>query len=318
MQHDTIGANAGPRQSLPPFLGLKISPLCSVVAGGVMISFSAVFAKLAQVEPDVAGFYRVFVGGLALAIVSILQHKTLRMPRSVLPFALSASLCLALDLACWHRSILAVGPGLATILINFQVFVLALAGRAVLREPLSPRLLVAAPLALAGLWLLAGVDVSGTGGGMLGGVLLGLAAAAWFGGYTFLVRISQSAPEAPDPVPGMAVISLATALPLLAICWWGGNSPLDVPTATDAGWLLAYGVISQGLGWLLISRGLPYVSAAVAGLAILIMPTLSFIWDIVFFGRPAGPVSLAGAVLALAAIRLGMSNGKPQDKTPAQ
>lgn len=304
---------ASPSRRLP---ALPRSPLCNVVLGGVMISFSAVFAKLAQVEPDVAAFYRVFVGGAALALVSVLQRKALTLPRAVLPWSLAAALCLALDLACWHRSIQAVGPGLATILINFQVFVLAIAGRIVHKEPLSPRLLVAAPLALAGLWLLAGVKVDGADGAMLPGVLLGLAAAAWFGGYTFLVRVSQTVPQAVDPVPGMAVISLATAVPLALICFAGGHS-LAIPSAMDGTWLILYGVVSQGLGWLLISRGLPGVSASVAGLAILIMPTLSFIWDILLFGRPAGPLSLIGAVMALAAIRLGMSNGKPKVKTPA-
>lgn len=280
-----------------------------------MISFSAVFAKLTSVEPDVAAFYRVFVGGLALAAVSILQQKTLRMPATILPWTVGAAVCLALDLAFWHRSIELVGPGLATILINFQVFVLALLGFTVNREPLSKRLLVAAPLALLGLWMLAGVDIDASGDNIAAGVLLGLGAAVWFGGYTFLVRMSQIAPQAPNAVPGMAVISLATSIPIATLCFAEGHS-LAIPTLADTGWLLCYGVVSQGLGWLLISRGLPGVSASVAGLAILIMPTLSFIWDILLFGRPAGPMSLIGAALALTAIRLGMSQNKSKAKQP--
>lgn len=280
-----------------------------------MISFSAVFAKLAQVEPDVAAFYRVFVGGLALTIVAILQRKPLRLPVSAIRWVVGAALCLALDLAFWHRSIALVGPGLATILINFQVFVLAILGRTVHGEPLSRRLLVAAPLALAGLWLLAGVDVDTSDGGMPGGVLLGLGAAVWFGGYTFLVRVSQTVPQAPDAVSGMAAISLATAAPLALVCFAGGNS-LAIPTPADGGWLVCYGVVSQGLGWLLISRGLPGVSASMAGLAILIMPTLSFVWDILFFDRPAGLASILGAVMALAAIRLGMGERARRAKVP--
>ena len=37
-----------------------------VAAGAVLISFSAVFVKLAHVSPTMAGFYRTFFGGIML------------------------------------------------------------------------------------------------------------------------------------------------------------------------------------------------------------------------------------------------------------
>lgn len=104
------------------------SPVARVMAGGVMISFSAVFARLTTVEPDVAAFYRTFVGGLFLVALSIGSGRSLWLSRRVLPWAVGAGASLVLDLIFWHRSISIVGPGLATILINFQVFVLAVAG----------------------------------------------------------------------------------------------------------------------------------------------------------------------------------------------
>ena len=55
----------------------------------------------------------------------------------------------------------------------------------------------------------------------------------------------------------------------------------------------------------LIASSLPRVSPTEAGLALLLQPTLSFIWDVLFFARPVTTTELIGAVIALAAIYLG-------------
>ena len=43
-------------------------------------------------------------------------------------FPAAAGILFAADLFCWHQSIYFVGPGLSTLLGNFQVFLVALAG----------------------------------------------------------------------------------------------------------------------------------------------------------------------------------------------
>ena len=80
---------------------------------------------------------------------------------------------------------------------------------------------------------------------------------------------------------------------------------LAIPTMTDATWLLAYGLLSHCLGLMLIASSLPKVSTTEAGLALLLQPTLSFVWDVVFFARPMTTMELAGAAIALLAIYLG-------------
>jgi drug/metabolite transporter (DMT)-like permease len=42
-----------------------------------------------------------------------------------------------------------------------------------------------------------------------------------------------------------------------------------------------------------------------AGLALLLQPTLSFVWDVLFFSRPMTAMELLGAGIALIAIYLG-------------
>ena len=96
--------------------------LLQLTTGAVMISFSPVYVKLAHVGPITAGFYRMLFGGILLsAIVWIRGERLSHGPRSVL-VALAGSIFLALDTSFWHWSIRYVGPGLATLLANFQVF----------------------------------------------------------------------------------------------------------------------------------------------------------------------------------------------------
>ena len=69
--------------------------------------------------------------------------------------------------------------------------------------------------------------------------------------------------------------------------------------------LAAYGVLCQGVGWIVISWAVVRVEASRVGLLLLLQPTLTFVWDILFFGRPTTTVEILGASLTLVAIYFG-------------
>jgi drug/metabolite transporter (DMT)-like permease len=81
---------------------------------------------------------------------------------------------------------------------------------------------------------------------------------------------------------------------------------------SDAIWLLLYGVLANAVGMLFIASSLSKVTTTEVGLALLLQPTCSFIWDILFFGRTLSAIEASGAVLALAAIYLGSSRSSRQ------
>lgn len=278
--------------------------LAQVAAGAVLISFAAVFVKLAHVGPTTAGFYRMAVGGIVLLALVAARRERVWMGRAALGFPLAAGVCFSLDLFFWHKSIHLVGPGLATILANFQVFLLAGYGALALRERLSWRLAVAIPLALMGLFLLVGVDWSQLPRGYRWGVALGLLTAASYGTFLLVLRAGQARPERLGSIPNLMVVCFVTAALLGAAAPAEGES-LAVPDATTGLVLVAYGVTAQVVGWLLISRGLPHVEAGRAGLMLLLQPALAFVWDVLFFARPTDVADVAGATLALGAIYLG-------------
>ena len=73
-----------------------------------------------------------------------------------------------------------------------------------------------------------------------------------------------------------------------------------------------YGILSHCIGWMFIASSLPHVSTTEAGIALLLQPTLSFVWDVLFFGRPMSATELVGAAIALTAIYLGSRPGSEQ------
>lgn len=279
------------------------------MAGAFLISFSAVMVRLVAVGPATSAFYRMLIGGLALALWARLRGKSLWAGWPALGLASLAGLLFALDLALWHRAIPLLGPGLSTILANFQVFVVAGVGVLVLGERPGWRLAAAIPLAVFGLWLLVGVKWESLGDGYHYGVALGLLTACAYGSYLLCLRWSMRRVGGLDPMANVALMSLVCAGLLLAETWRSGES-LVVNSAWDWAWLGVYGLACHAVGWVLISLGLKQVAASRAGLVLLLQPTLSFLWDVLFFGRPTTLVELGGALLAVTAIYLG-ATGRP-------
>jgi drug/metabolite transporter (DMT)-like permease len=106
------------------------------------------------------------------------------------------------------------------------------------------------------------------------------------------------------PVREIAVMSLIAAAILGSVALAEGTN-LSIPTATDTGWMLAYGLMSHAVGLILIASSLDRVSTTITGIALLLQPSLSFLWDVIFFARPTSALEAAGAAIALAAIFLG-------------
>jgi len=290
--------------------------LAQVAAGAVLISFASVWVRLADVGPTAAGVYRMLVGGLVLLPAALLRRERLWGGPRAAAFVAVAAVCFTLDLVFWHRSIHLVGPGLATILANFQVLLLGAFGILVLGERPNWRFFVAVPAALAGLLLLVGVDWQSLPASYRAGVGFGLLTALSYGSYLLVLRASQARVGRLEPLPNLAAICWGTTALLVLTALVQGES-LRIPSLATGGILVVYGVTAQVLGWLLISRGIPYVEVGRAGLVLLLQPTLAFTWDVLFFHRPTDVTDVVGAGLALAAIYLGTTRPRGEDVNPA-
>jgi drug/metabolite transporter (DMT)-like permease len=91
-----------------------------------------------------------------------------------------------------------------------------------------------------------------------------------------------------------------------------------IPDAWSWTAMLAYGILCQAVGWLLISRGLGSVPASRAGLILVAQPMLAFVWDVLIFSRPTGLSDAAGCALAGGAIWLGATSRLHRKRRPAR
>jgi drug/metabolite transporter (DMT)-like permease len=104
----------------------------------------------------------------------------------------------------------------------------------------------------------------------------------------------------------LTLVSWATTLYLGIKAYLGGDS-FNIPDAQSWGALLALGLLSQVIGWIIITNALPRVRASLIGLILLLQPSVSFICDVLFFQRATSPVNWLGFFMVLAAIYLGMA-----------
>ena len=170
---------------------LPRAALIEMILGAAAISTTSVFVKLAHVGPTLSAFYRMAWGGAMLLIVLVALGQWRRVRLADIAWLLIPALAFAVDLMLWHRSILYVGPGVATLLGNFQVFLMALAGFVLYRERLGWPFLGGIALAFLGLYLLVGLDWSAVGAQYQRGVVLGIVTGFAYAVYMLTTRHAQ-------------------------------------------------------------------------------------------------------------------------------
>ena len=269
-----------------------------------MISFSGVWVTISHVTPTVSAFYRALFGGLFLLAAACWQREITWKGWYSLRLGFLCGFFLALDLFFWHQSIHYIGPGLATILGNFQVFLLAGLGVIFMGEKVSPRFLFAILMAILGLFLVIGIQWNQLGSQYKTGVYLGLATAVAYTAFLLSLRKLQAGEAEALTFYGMMLVSFASAIFLGLQAVYSGDS-FVIPDIQSWTGLLLLGLTTQGIGWILISNALPRLRASFAGLVLLLQPSLAFIWDVLFFQRPTSAVNWIGVIMAITAIYLG-------------
>ena len=280
--------------------------ILSLLIGAVLISFSGVWVKTAHVAPNVSAFYRVFFGGIILLAAAAYRrelkwHGTRQFVLSTL-----CGLLFALDLWFYHFCVEYIGPGLGTILPNFEVFILAGLGILFLREPLRAVFLLSLPLAFTGLIMVVGLDWSQLEHVYRIGIYYGLACAVCYAAFILTLRKLQSEQAGVSFFYVLMVVSFVSSF-FLACEIYQRHDSFRIPDLQSFYALAALGLLSQSVGWFLISNALPKIRASLSGLILLLQPALAFVWDVVFFQRPTTLTNWLGVLIALTAIYLGMA-----------
>jgi len=280
-------------------------PIFQVLCGAFLISFSGIFVKLADVSPTASGFYRVFFGAVFLLCATLWYENFKKRSSAELLFIIFCGFVFALDLFFWHESIMYIGPGLATLLGNFQVFLLAATGILFFKEKGRPRFFAALPLAVLGLFLIVGVNWNDLGSGYKTGIYLGLLTAVCYTAFLLSLRKIQ-AEEGHSQFSSLLIVSLSCAF-FLGVKMLYTNDSFAIPDTKSLLSLLGLGLFSQTIGWVLIANAMPKIRASFTGLILLLQPSLAFIWDVILFNRATSTTNWIGVLITLAAIYMGLT-----------
>jgi drug/metabolite transporter (DMT)-like permease len=276
-------------------------PELAGLLGALVIAFSAILVRLADVTPATAAFFRC---AYALPLLALLASRERRVygarERRDRLLALAAGAIFAADLIFWNYSIKAVGAGLATVLGNVQVVLVALLAWAALGERPASRTLLSIPIALTGVVLISGVVGSGAyGDDPLLGVIYGLATAISYALFLLILRQAGSSERPPagplfDATLSAAVFCAIAGMVIGDLDW--------LPGAESQAWLVVLALSSQVLGWMLISVSLPRLPAALTSILLMLQPVTSVLLGAVLLDESPSAVQLSGVAIVLAAV----------------
>lgn len=282
-------------------LSVADRPVVVAALGALCIASSAVLVRLAESSPVTVAFYRCVYALPLLGAVTYLETRRFGpLPQRTRNLAWVAGVFFATDLIFWHHAIDAVGAGLATVLGNLQVVVVAFAAWALLGERPRRELFWAIPVVLTGVVLISGVvgeDAYGEDPAL--GVLFGALTSLAYAGFILVLREgSRDLRRIGGPLfhaTLMSAVAAAVYAPLAGDAQW-------TPRWPEHGWLIALAVTSQVVGWLLISRSLPRLPAALTSIVLLLQPVGAVAVAAVVLGESPALVQLVGAALILAGV----------------
>lgn len=271
-------------------------PMLTATIGAACISSSAILVTLGHAGAVTTAFFRCALALPMLIPLAVLEQRR-HGPRPLASrlSAATAGLFLAIDLVLWNHAIADVGAGVATVLGNLQVLFVAVFAWLVLREPPGRRFLVMLPVVMVGVVLVAGL-VGGRAAALdpLPGIGFGVGTSAAYACFLLILRTSSG--QAPHVAGQLADATAgATAGAILLGLIFGGIQ-FDIGWRA-LGWLLLLALLSQTVGWLLITSSLPMLPAAISSLLLLLQPAATLVLGDVILGERPTLVQDAGALL---------------------
>ena len=265
-----------------------------VVLGVLSLSLSSVMVRLSTAPSSVLVVYRVFFTLLLLAPSVFLRHRQelKALSRREALLCLASGFFLGLHFAVGFESYRHTSIAAATVLINTEVFFVAMGSVLFLRQKLSKMAWFAIGMTFLGSVVVALAD-PGSGGALFGNLLavgsaLCMAFCTMFGVvcrrtlsttiYTFLIYFFAGVT--------VLVIALAGGTPLL------GYEPVNFATA------FAMAIFCNLLGHSVFSWGLKYLPPSFVSTVKLLEPVFASVWALFLFSETPGlPVLLGGAVV---------------------
>jgi drug/metabolite transporter (DMT)-like permease len=255
-------------------------------------------------------FWRLAISGIVFSILAKIMGQRLPRSRRAIFYSLLSGVFLGLDLALWHESIYAVGPGISTLLNSLQIFFLAAIGFLYFNERQSIVQLISLFLAMLGVAMIGSPEFARNTAatwGFVTGIISGAMLAA---SMTFIRKTHDT-----EPTPIfmlMQLISIGGVLAMIVPMVIFDTGSILPNTWSEFGWVLVYGTVMQCLAWGLIAYSIPKLSLTLTGLLLLTEPIAALVIDYSWLGKPINTLQWSGALLTMFAIYLGSLKPKPR------
>ena len=273
-----------------------------VLIGAFLISFSPIFVSLSDLQPTVSAFYRVFIGSIFLGVMVALNYQRYEDKFLINRYLVLACFFFALDLWFWHRSILYIGPGMSTLIVNFQIFIIPLLSYFIFNLVPNRYQILAIFLGAFGLYLTLGYGGSFSSENIRLGLIFGILTAFAYSAYILSLKKNDLEDSARiSPVISLLRISAISALILFVAVKFEGES-LAINSAQNLFSMLAYGIMSHVFGWYMIILGLKTITATTAGIILISQPIFSLVWEYLIFSRVINSIEIIGISIVVLAM----------------
>ncbi|WP_298978721.1 DMT family transporter [uncultured Psychrobacter sp.] len=281
-----------------------------LVIGCIIFGLGSLIVAHVDVGGWAMSFWRLAISGIVFAVLAKIAGQRLPRSRRAIFYGLLSGAFLGLDLALWHESIYAVGPGISTLLNSLQIFFLAAIGFLYFNERQSILQLISLCLAMLGVAMIGSPEFAqnsaATWGFITGIVSGGMLAAS----MTFIRKTHDT-----EPTPIlilMQLVSIGGVLAMIVPMLILDKGNIMPSTLSGVGWILVYGAVMQCLAWGLIAYSIPKLSLALTGLLLLSEPVAALLIDYTWLDKPINALQWTGALLTMLAIYLGSLKPKPR------
>ena len=283
--------------------GLLMIMVSASLLGTVGIFVRAIYT-LSETNPLSIGFFRLAISTpvLFLACVHTLGWRTFQIARRDLAVMLLIGVMTAFSQVCYFGAIGYIGVAAATLItLGVAPVWVALLASLLLRERVTPVILLAGMCAIGGIALLVNIQP----GQMIVrshtelGVLLALGSALAYGSVTLFSRLLAGRHH---PLQSLTVGFFAGTAFLLPITLITGLA-LQYPLASWMS-LLYLGVVTTAFAYWLYFSGMRHTPALVASIATLLEPFTATLLAWWLLGEQLGSSGIGGGVLLLSAIGL--------------
>jgi drug/metabolite transporter (DMT)-like permease len=269
-------------------------------------SFLLTSIAIRDLAVPVVSLFRTGVGAIVLVPIALRRGALAGLRTQLWPVFLLGLVQLAAPFMLLGFGQRTVPSGLAGILVSSTpLWTALLAFRLDREERTRGRGLAGLAVGFIGVVLLCGLELSGSGDTLLGGVLLLLGALGYaVGGFLGKNRMRGMAPV--GAITG-AMVGGSIALAPFAVASLPDHAPGLGPVAAA----IALGAISGGLGWLLYYTVLAECGPAKATVALYLVPGFAVVYGVVLLGETLTAAAVGGLALVVSGSWLAASSDEP-------